>query len=160
MANKTITILSFSPAVYQKTIDCARVGLGIQEYLLSFKDKYNLPLTVNYYDGVKLIDNPSKAIEVIESSDCLVLGGSTWGEGPTPHVRKFFELGGDVLAVKATAYATAGGYHTGGEEVISSILRSLMGIGCDVFTFFGKYMVWCLVLFIVLGIYNASSARR
>ena len=66
----------------------------------------------------------------------FVVGGSTWGQGPTTYVRQFFELGGAVnmTGVSATGWATAGGAHTGGEEVVHSIMRSMMGQGAQVFT--------------------------
>jgi len=48
----------------------------------------------------------------------------------------------DLAGVSATAWATAGGAHTGGEAAIADTLRSLMGMGAQVFSLGQKYMVF------------------
>jgi hypothetical protein len=73
----------------------------------------------------------TRIAEVLKGPRVIAVGGSTWSQGPSRYVRQFFELaGGQSLGgVSATAWVTAGGAHTGGEEVVSGILRSLMGDG-------------------------------
>ena len=44
--------------------------------------------------------------------------------------------------MSATAWATAGGVHTGGETVIADTLRTLMGMGAQVFSLGQKSMVF------------------
>jgi len=59
-------------------------------------------------------------------------------------LRRLFELGGDVSlqGVRATAFATSGGAHTGGEMVVFDSLRSLMGQGALAFTAGQRLMVF------------------
>jgi len=73
-----------------------------------------------------------------------VVGGSTWSQGSAAPLRRLFELGGNVSlqGVRATAFATAGGTHTGGEMVVLDSLRSLMGQGALGFTAGQRLMVF------------------
>lgn len=74
----------------------------------------------------------------------LVVGGSTWSQGSAAPLRRLFELGGEMSlqGVRATAFATAGGAHTGGEMVVLDSLRSLMAQGALAFTAGQRLMVF------------------
>ena len=107
-------------------------------------DEEKLDLETTFYDGIEVLDNQDKARALLRSPGVLVFGSSTWAQGSNYLIRRYFELvGGEYLGgTAASAWATAGGEHTGGEVVVSDTLRSLMGMGAQVFTFGQKYMVF------------------
>lgn len=133
-----------APSPYTARFDATRAGLGIALELQRLAREQQLPVRIS------LMALPSQAgrAEVralLESGPrVLVVGGSTWSQGSAAPLRRLFELGGDVSlqGVRATAFATAGGEHTGGEMVVLDSLRSLMGQGALGFTAGQRLMVF------------------
>lgn len=141
---KRIAFISFAPSPYSNRHDCMRAGFGIYLLLQQHIQKHRLPLEVSYYDGSTFLEDQDKIKRVLNHADTYIVGGSTWGQGPTYYLRRFFEKAGAVnmMGTSVSSWATAGGAHTGGEEVIHSVLRSMMGMGAEVFTLAQKYMVF------------------
>ncbi len=81
---------------------------------------------------------------LLRDARVLVVGGSTWAQGSSYYIRRYFELANNesLLGASATAWATAGGATTGGEVVITDALRTLMGMGAQTFSLGQKYMVF------------------
>jgi multimeric flavodoxin WrbA len=139
-----VCFISLAPSTYTNRHDCMRAGFGIYLALQDLKTQENLPIELSYYDGSKLLDDAKQISKVLKEADLYLIGGSTYGQGPTFYVRRFFELGGatNMLGTKVAAWATAGGAHTGGEEVVLSIMRSMMGMGASSFSLAQKLMVF------------------
>jgi hypothetical protein len=139
-----VRLISLAPSPYTNRHDALRAGFGIFLSLRQIADTHRLPLRISYYDGSEFVDDAAAIGAVLQGARVLVIGGSTWSQGPTYHVRRFFEKAGaqPLSGVSATAWATAGGAHTGGEEVVATTLRSLMGMGAQTFTLGQKYMVF------------------
>jgi hypothetical protein len=139
-----VRLICLSPSPYTHRHDALRAGFGIYLLLQNLILEQRLPIRISYYDGSAFYDDRARVAAVLKGPSVIVVGGSTWSQGPSFEVRRFFELaGGQYLGgVSATAWATAGGAHTGGEEVVSGILRSLMGMGARAFTLGQKYMVF------------------
>ncbi len=139
-----VRFICFAPSPYTNRHDALRAGFGIFLSLQQLIEAHNLPLSTSYYDGASFFEDTTQINKVLQDPQVLVLGGSTWVQGPAFYIRRFFELAGsqNLGGVSATAWATAGGYHTGGEVVVSTILRSLMGMGAKTFTMGQKYMVF------------------
>jgi hypothetical protein len=139
-----VRLISLAPSPYTNRHDALRAGFGIFLSLRQIIDTHRLPLRVSYYDGSALIEDATAIRAVLQGARVLVIGGATWSQGPTYHMRRFFELAGaqPLSGVSATAWATAGGAHTGGEEVVATTLRSLMGMGAQTFTLGQKYLVF------------------
>jgi hypothetical protein len=139
-----VRLICLAPSPYSHRHDALRAGFGIYLLLQNVILEQRLPIRISYYDGSAFSDDRTRVAEVLKGPRVIAVGGSTWSQGPSRYVRQFFELaGGQYLGgVSATAWATAGGAHTGGEEVVSGILRSLMGMGAQTFTLGQKYMVF------------------
>lgn len=139
----TISMISLAPSPYTSRHDSIRAGYGIYYFLHRFIKDYTLPLSAVYYDGTFALGNRD-ALEKMTSSNVLVLGASVWSQGSTRYTRQFFEdVGaGDWLGQSVSAWATAGGQHTGGSVLIADTLRSAMGLGARVFSLGQKYMVF------------------
>ena len=139
-----VRFLNLAPSIYTHRYDSLRAGLGIALELHALIEQQHLPIKLTFYDAVSALDRPEAAKALLHGADVLVLGGETWSQGSTRFERQFFEeTGSEALwGVRATAYTTAGGSHTGGEMVIGDTLRSLMGMGASVFSLGQKYMVF------------------
>lgn len=133
-----------APSPYTGRFDSTRAGLGIALELQRLAREQMLPVRIGLMvlplgagrDEVQALLQPQPRV--------LVVGGSTWSQGSAPPLRRLFELGGGVSlqGVRATAFATAGGAHTGGEMVVLDSLRSLMGQGALAFTSGQRLMVF------------------
>ena len=139
-----VRFLNLAPSIYTHRYDSLRAGLGIALELHALIKAQNLPIKITFQDAASTLDRPEAAKAALHGADVLVLGGETWAQGSTRFMRQFFEETGTeaLWGVEATAYATAGGSHTGGELVIGDTLRSLMGMGASVFTLGQQYMVF------------------
>lgn len=139
----TISMISLAPSPYTLRHDSTRAGYGIYYFLHRFIKDYELPLSATYYDGTLSLGNRD-ALGKMTSSDVLVIGSSVWSQGSARYARQFFEdVGaGDWLGQSVSAWATAGGQHTGGSVLIADTLRSAMGLGARVFSLGQKYMVF------------------
>jgi hypothetical protein len=139
-----VRLICLAPSPYSHRHDALRAGFGIYLLLQAVILEHRLPIRISYYDGSAFSSDRNRIAEVLKGPRVIAIGGSTWSQGPSLYVRQFLELAGgqDLSGVSATAWATAGGAHTGGEEVVSGILRSLMGMGAQTFTLGQKYMVF------------------
>ncbi len=135
-----VRFLCFAPSPYTERHDALRAGLGIFLCLTGLK----LPLRATFYDGIPVMEDSTKGRSLLRGPRVLVLGSSTWAQGSAYYIRRYLELVDieDLSGVSASAWATAGGSHTGGERVIEDTLRTLMGMGAQVFTLGQKYMVF------------------
>ena len=139
-----VRLLHLAPSPYTNRHDSFRAGCGILLSLQRLIHEHKLALHATYYDAVPALEDAGKAKALVHGARVLVIGASTWAQGSATYPRRFFELvdAEDIAGVSATAWATAGGEHTGGEAVIADTLRSLMGMGAQVFSLGQKYMVF------------------
>ena len=139
-----VRFLNLAPSPYTQRHDAFRAGCGILLSLERLIAEHKLPLRATYHDAVPAIENPAKAKALVHGARVLVVGGSTWAQGSAYYLRRFLELvdAEDLAGVSATAWATAGGVHTGGDIVIADTLRTLMGMGAQVFSLGQKSMVF------------------
>src|SRR5262249_10175403 len=117
---------------------------GILLSLERIAREHKLPVRATFHDAVPSLEKPEQAKALVNGARVLVVGGSTWAQGSAYYLRRFFELvdAEDLAGVSATTGATAGGSHTGGEIVIADTLRTLMGMGAQVFMLGQKSMVF------------------
>jgi hypothetical protein len=143
-ASPEIRFVVIAPSPYSRRFDCARAGLGIALQLKRLSVEQKLPVLITFLNAVPLLEDPEKAKALVRGAPVLVVGGSTWAQGSSRYVRRFFEAVGEesLWGVNASAWATAGGSHTGGEVVVQDTFRSLMGMGANVFTLGQKLMVF------------------
>ncbi len=141
---KQVVFISLAPSPYTNRHDCMRAGFGIYILLRNHIKQFKLPISLSYYDGSEFFQDQGAIAKVLSLGNVYVMGGSTWGQGPAFYARRFFEIGGEsnLMGSSATAWATSGGAHTGGAEVVHSMLRSMMGMGANAFTLGQKYMVF------------------
>ncbi len=133
-----------APSPYTGRFDAIRAGLGIALELQRVARQQQLPVRIRLMALPLQAGRPEVRALFDGQPRVLVLGGSTWSQGSAAPLRRLFELGGDVAlqGVRATAFATAGGAHTGGEMVVLDSLRSLMGQGALAFTAGQRLMVF------------------
>jgi hypothetical protein len=133
-----------APSPYTQRHDALRAGLGIYLSLRELIDRRRLALRTSFHDGAPVYDRPEAARRLVAGARVLVIGGSAWAQGSSYYLRRFFELVDlePLAGVSVTAWATAGGAHTGGETVISDIFRTAMGMGAQVFSLGQKCMVF------------------
>src|SRR6185295_4507024 len=139
-----VRFLNLAPSPYTQRHDAFRAGCGILLSLERLAREHKLPLRATFHDAVPALEKPEQAKALVHGARVLVVGGSTWAQGSAYYLRRFFELvdAEDLAGVSATAWATAGGAHTGGEIVIADTLRTLMGMGAQVFSLGQKSMVF------------------
>lgn len=133
-----------APSPYTGRFDATRAGLGIALELQRLSREQRLPVRISLMVLPLQPDGAAAKALLQGQPQVLVVGGSTWGQGSAAPLRRLFELAGDVSlqGVRATAFATAGGAHTGGEMVVLDTLRSLMGQGAVAFTAAQRLMVF------------------
>jgi hypothetical protein len=139
-----VRFLNLAPSPYTQRHDAFRAGCGIVLSLERLAREHKLPLRATLYDAVPALEHPEKAKALVHGARVLVVGGSAWAQGSAYYLRRFFELvdAEDLAGISATAWTTAGGAHTGGEVVIADTLRTLMGMGAQVFSLGQKSMVF------------------
>ena len=139
-----VRFLTFAPSSYTKRFDSVRAGLGIALHLKRLSEENSLPVRVGFINGVPALRNEGEARALLRGAPVLVLGSSTWSQGSSSPLRKFFEITGSesLWGVSASVWTTAGGSHTGGEMVVQDSMRSLMGMGAHTFTLGQKLMVF------------------
>jgi hypothetical protein len=139
-----VRLLSLAPSPYTERHDAFRAGCGILLSLERLAREHKLPMRATFHDAVPALEKPEQAKALVHGAQVLVIGGSTWAQGSAYYLRRFLELvdAEDLVGVSATAWATAGGVHTGGEVVIADTLRTLMGMGAQVFSLGQKSMVF------------------
>lgn len=139
-----VRFLCFAPSPYTRRHDALRAGLGVFLSLRRLAEEHGLRLAATFYDGIPALENTAKARALLQGARVLVVGSSTWAQGSSQYVRRFFELANSesLLGASATAWATAGGSGTGGELVVEDTLRTLMAMGAQTFSLGQKYMVF------------------
>ena len=139
-----VRFLCFAPSPYTSRHDALRAGLGIYLSLEQVIGEHKLPLRTTFHDGAAVFDQAEAAKRLVRGARVLVIGGSAWAQGSSYYLRRFFEIVDlePLAGVSVTAWATAGGAHTGGDTVIGDIFRSAMGMGAQVFSLGQKYMVF------------------
>jgi hypothetical protein len=139
-----VRFLNLAPSPYTQRHDAFRAGCGILLSLERLAREHRLPLRATFHDAAPAIENTEKAKALVHGAQVLVLGGSTWAQGSAWYLRRFLELvdAEDLEGTSATAWTTSGGMHTGGEVVIADTLRTLMGMGAQVFSLGQKSMVF------------------
>ena len=139
-----IRFLCFAPSPYTHRHDAMRAGFGIFLQLSKLIEQQKAPVRATFYDAVPALSDKAKAHQILRGAKVLVFGTSTWSQGSPYLIRQFFEYVGDEYlgGVAVTAWATAGGSHTGGEVTIGDTLRSAMGSGASVFSLGQRYMVF------------------
>jgi hypothetical protein len=139
-----IRFLCFAPSPYSHRHDAMRAGFGIFLQLSKLIREQQAPVKATYYDAVPALADKARAHQILRGAKVLVFGSSTWSQGSPYLIRQFFEYVGDEYlgGVAVTAWATAGGSHTGGEVTIADTLRSAMGSGASVFSLGQRYMVF------------------
>ena len=133
-----------APSPYTGRFDATRAGLGIALELQRMAREQQLPVRISLMALPRQASEAEVKALLEPGPRVLVVGGSTWSQGSAAPLRRLFELGGDVSlqGVRATAFSTAGGVHTGGEMVVLDSLRSLMGQGALAFTAGQRLMVF------------------
>ena len=139
-----VRFLSFAPSPYTSRHDALRAGLGIYLSLDQVVRDHKLALRISFHDGSTVFDQAEPAKRLVRGARVLVIGGSTWAQGSAYYLRRFFEFvdAEPLSGVSVTAWAAAGGSHTGGETLIGDIFRTAMGMGAQVFSLGQKYMVF------------------
>lgn len=139
-----VRLLCFGPSPYTSRHDSMRAGFGIFLLLQQAIRENNLPLTTTIYDAFPAVENADQGRALLRGVSVLVVGASTWAQGTPYYVRRFFELTNPEYlgGVSATAWVTSGGAFTGGEVVVQDTLRTLMGMGAQVFTLGQKFVVF------------------
>jgi hypothetical protein len=139
-----VRFLNLAPSPYTHRHDAFRAGCGILLSLERLAREHHLPLRVTFHDAVPALEKPDQAKSLVHGARVLVVGGSTWAQGSAYYLRRFFELvdAEDLAGMSATAWTTSGGAHTGGEVVVADTLRTLMGMGAQVFSLGQKSMVF------------------
>jgi multimeric flavodoxin WrbA len=142
--SRLIRILHFSPSTATQRHDGYRASLGIvgflQEELMTFRLAHRCELIW----ALPAINSREQVHALLSGGDLIVVGTPTYGQGSPWFVRKFFELstGCSIWGKPATAFATSGGEHTGGEVAVGDTLRSLQGMGACTFSFAQKTLVF------------------
>ena len=102
-----------------------------------------MPVQVELVWALPAIRSKVAAQALLTGADLLVIASPTYAQGSPWFVRRFLELGAglQLWGGLGTAFATAGGQHTGGEMTVIDTLRSFQGLGLATFTFAQKYVV-------------------
>ena len=143
-AQPEVRFLCFAPSPYTGRHDATRAGLGIYLSLDRVIREYKLDLRASFHDGMPVFEDAEKGRALLRGARVLLFGSSTWAQGSAYYIRRFFELTNNepLLGATASAWATAGGAHTGGERAIEDTLRTAMSMGAQVFSLGQKYMVF------------------
>ncbi len=90
------------------------------------------------------ISSKSDVHQLLSGADLTIIATPTYAQGSPWFVRRFLELGAGIQlwGRLGSAFATAGGQHTGGDVAVADTLRSLMGMGMATFTFAQKFVVF------------------
>ena len=139
-----LRFLHFSASTATNRHDSHRAGLGIVGFLDALIHEHNLPLRTEYRWALPVVADRAAAPALLDGADMIVVGSPTYGQGSPWFVRRFFELTTScaLWGKLGTAWATAGGQHTGGETVVADTLRSLQGLGACTFSFAQKTTVF------------------
>ncbi|NBP23402.1 MAG: hypothetical protein EBU81_02350 [Proteobacteria bacterium] len=138
-----VRLLQFSPGTATDRHDSHRAALGFAWFLQNTTPTPFPDLVCERVWALPALDQPSKVQALLDGADGVVVATPVYGQGSPWFLRKFFEQtrGLQLWGTLATAFATAGGQHTGGEMALLDTFRSLQGCGCCTFTFAQKLTV-------------------
>ena len=125
----TVRVLHFSPGTATDRHDSHRAALGFIHCLRSADPESFPNLVCELVWALPSINNPARVQSLLTGADVVVVATPVHGQGSPWYLRKFFELtrGLQLWGTLATAFATAGGQHTGGEMALLDTFRSLQG---------------------------------
>jgi NAD(P)H-dependent FMN reductase len=139
----TARVLHFSPGTATDRHDSHRAALG---FLHCLRTAGAGPIPDPRFElvwALPAIDDASKVHGLLTGADLIVVATPVHGQGSPWFLRKFLEQtrGLQLWGTLATAFATSGGQHTGGEMALLDTFRSLQGCGACTFTFAQKLTV-------------------
>ncbi len=139
-----LRVLHFSPGSADARHDSHRAALAFLWFAREAATETGLPLDISLTWALPAITSRSAVHSMLTGADLIVLASPTYAQGSPWFLRRFLELGAglQLWGGLATAFATAGGNHTGGDVTVADSLRSLHGLGLCTFTFAQKLMVF------------------
>jgi hypothetical protein len=139
-----LRVLHFSPGSAETRHDSHRAALAFLWFARQAALETRLPLESSLTWALPAITSRSNVHSLLSGADLIVLASPTYAQGSPWFLRRFLELGTglQLWGGLATAFATAGGHHTGGDVTVADSLRSLHGLGMCTFTFAQKLVVF------------------
>ncbi len=139
-----LRVLHFSPSTATGRHDSHRASLAFVGFARQAMAAIGHAGKVELVWALPAITSKEAVHQILTTADLLVLASPTYAQGSPWFVRRFLELGAglQLWGGLATAFATAGGQHTGGEVTVADTLRSFQGMGLCTFTFAQKYVVF------------------
>lgn len=139
-----LRVLHFSPSTATGRHDSHRAALGFLSFVRDAAAEFVPEIRSELVWALPAITSQRGVAALMSGADLLVVATPVYGQGSPWFVRKFFEQtrGLQLWGVLGTAFATAGGMHTGGETAILDTFRSLQGVGVCTFTFAQKLVVF------------------
>ena len=138
-----VRVLHFSPGTATDRHDSHRAALGFLHCLRAAAAGAIPDPRFELVWALPAIDDASKVHGLLTGPDLIVVATPVHGQGSPWFLRKFLEQtrGLQLWGTLATAFATSGGQHTGGEMALLDTFRSLQGCGACTFTFAQKLTV-------------------
>ena len=139
-----LRILYFSPSTATGRHDSYRAALAFAWHARAAVRECGLKATVDFQWALPAISSKKQVHSLLSGADLLVMASPTYAQGSPWFLRRFLELGAglQLWGRLGTAFASAGGTHTGGDVTVADTLRSLMGLGMSTFTFAQKFVVF------------------
>ena len=139
-----LRILYFSPSTATGRHDSYRAALAFAWHVRSALRECGLKAVVDLQWALPAITSKRQVHSLLTGADLLVMASPTYAQGSPWFVRRFLELGAglQLWGRLGTAFASAGGTHTGGDVTVADTLRSMMGLGMATFTFAQKFVVF------------------
>lgn len=139
-----LRILHFSPSTATGRHDSHRASLLFLRFVREAAGESGAAIDCELNWALPSIASKEMAQSLMTGADLLVLSTPTYAQGSPWFVRRFLELGAglQLWGTLGTAFATAGGTHTGGDVAVADTLRSLHGMGMLTLTFAQKYVVF------------------
>ena len=140
----TLRILHFSPSTATDRHDSYRASLAFTWFARQAVEDLGASIPVDLVWALPAVGSREQAHRLISAAELTVIATPTYAQGSPWFVRRYLELcaGLQLWGRLGTAFATAGGLHTGGDVAVSDTLRSLMGMGMATFTFAQKLVVF------------------
>jgi NAD(P)H-dependent FMN reductase len=138
-----LRLLHFSPGTATPRHDSHRAALVFCDAVQQASRMLGADIALELVWALPALTSQVAVTSMLSGADGLVVATPTYGQGSPWMVRRFFELSAGVAlwGRLGTAFATAGGLHTGGEVAVADTLRSMQGLGLCTFTFAQKYVV-------------------
>lgn len=139
-----LRVLHFSPSTATGRHDSFRAALGFVAFLQAAVAEIRQGIDVELVWALPSITSKSGVHALLADADLTVIATPTYAQGSPWFLRRFLELGAglQLWGRLGTAFASAGGQHTGGEVAVADTLRSMMGMGMATFTFSQKLVVF------------------